>query len=283
MVARKTAKQYLDSVAKLPLAPTLVTELLAVFRDPDKDVSRVVELISYEPSLTVEILRNCNSVHFSGQQPPSDIFEAVARMGFYEVYCLVVAMFGSTVRSIQGADKGVNIHELWRHSVAVAVCASLIAEKAGEERAVAFTAGLLHDMGKLVLASVERERYAQLFQTARTQGIIFNRAEESALETNHAELGGELMHRWNLPPDIVAAVRHHHNFESAQDVARLTAVVQMADFIAHQVCGEDLANTDLFPISTAAVDQLRLNPDDIARLVDTAHLEMERVKQMLQM
>src|SRR5665213_550641 len=223
MVSSGSTKHYLNSVAKLPLAPTLVTELLALFRDPDKDVSRVVELISYEPSLTVEILRNCNSAYFAGGEPPSDIFEAVARMGFYEVYCLVVAMFGATARSMQGADKGVDIHGLWRHSVAVAVSASVIAERAGESKAVAFTAGLLHDMGKLITASVERERYAELFETAKMQGIVFNRAEQSALETNHAELGGELMHRWNLPLEIVAAVRYHHDLESAPSYGRLTA------------------------------------------------------------
>ncbi|HZM02119.1 MAG TPA: HDOD domain-containing protein [Candidatus Saccharimonadales bacterium] len=282
MVSSGSTKHYLNSVAKLPLAPTLVTELLALFRDPDKDVSRVVELISYEPSLTVEILRNCNSAYFAGGEPPSDIFEAVARMGFYEVYCLVVAMFGATARSMQGADKGVDIHGLWRHSVAVAVSASVIAERAGESKVVAFTAGLLHDMGKLVLASVERERYAELFETAKMQGIVFNRAEQSALETNHAELGGELMHRWNLPLEIVAAVRYHHDLESAPSYGRLTAVVQLADLVAHQVCGEDLVNTDLMTFSNGAMDRLQFRPDDVALLVNKSQEEMQRVKSMLQ-
>jgi putative nucleotidyltransferase with HDIG domain len=282
MVASNSTKHYLDSVAKLPLAPTLVTELLALFRDPDKDIGRVVELISYEPSLTVAILRNCNSVYFAGKEPPSDIFEAVTRLGFYEVYTLVTAMFGSNMRSLEGADKGVKIHELWKHSVAVAVCASLIAEQAGENKAVAFTAGLLHEIGKLVLASVERERYGQLLETARVQGVGFIQAEQFALETDHAELGGALMLQWNLPSEIVNAVRFHHDISAAQPSAPLNAVIQMADVIAYRVCGEELIDTDLFPLSATAASQLEWCSAEGASLISEAEKEMERVKKMLQ-
>ena len=166
------AERYLNDVANLPPAPTLVTELLTLFRDPNHDVDQVVKLISYEPSLTAQILRTCNSAYFAGEQPPGDIFEAVSRIGFYQVYCLVVSIFGAKARSMEGADEGVNVEELWRHSVAAAVSASVVAEEAGQAKAVAFTAGLLHDIGKLVLASVEREAYARLLQRANNKVLL---------------------------------------------------------------------------------------------------------------
>jgi putative nucleotidyltransferase with HDIG domain len=275
------AKRYLDGVTSLPAAPMLVTELLTLFRDSDGDVDQVVQLISYEPSLTAQILRTSNSAFFAGEQPPGDIFEAVSRVGFYQVYCLVVSLFGAKTRSIEGADKGVNVDELWRHSVAVAVSASVVAEESGQTRAVAFTAGLLHDIGKLVLASAERERYATLIKRAKDEGVLLSVLERSDLIIDHAELGGELMHRWNLPADVVAAVGYHHELEAAPTYEQLTAAVQVGDMIAHQLFAEDLAYTDLLAPSTAASDKLQLSPDDLLRLLAKAQVEMEKLKGML--
>ncbi|HUD49560.1 MAG TPA: HDOD domain-containing protein [Candidatus Baltobacteraceae bacterium] len=277
------AKRYLDGVTSLPPAPMLVTELLALFRQPDYDVDQVVQLISYEPSLTAQILRISNSALFAGEQPPSDIFEAVSRVGFYQIYCLVVSLFGARTRSIEGADKGVNVDQLWRHSVAVAVSTSVVAEESGQTRAVAFTAGLLHDIGKLVLASAERESYAKLIQRGKDEGVLLTALERSALIIDHAELGGELMRRWNLPPDVVAAVRYHHELEAVPRYEQLTAAVQVGDMIAHQLFAEDLAGTDLLAPSTAAFGALQFSPEDLVRLVDKARAEMEKVNGMFEL
>ena len=83
--------QYLEDVHHLPSAPTLVVELLELFKHPDRDIDRVVELISHDPSLTAEVLKRCNSAYLGGGQPADGMFEAVTRLGFYEVYCSVVA------------------------------------------------------------------------------------------------------------------------------------------------------------------------------------------------
>jgi putative nucleotidyltransferase with HDIG domain len=276
------AKRYLDGITSLPPAPMLVTELLTLFRDPDRDIDQVVRLISFEPSLTAQILRTCNTAFFAGEQPPADIFEAVSRVGFYQVYCLVVSLFGARTKSMEGADKGVNVDELWRHSVAVAVAASVVAEEAGQTRPVAFTAGLLHDIGKLVLASAERESYAKLIQKAKDQGELLTDLERSTWVIDHAELGGELMHRWDLPADIVAAVRCHHDLATAPPYAQLTAAVQVGDMIAHQLFAEDLASTDILTPSTTALAILKLSADDLPNLLAKAQTEMEKVKGMLE-
>lgn len=276
------AGRYLERVANLPPAPTLVTELLALFREPDRDVDQVVRLISYEPSLTAQVLRMCNSACFVGDQPPGDIFEAVSRLGFYQVYCLVVSLFGAKTKSLKGADQGVNVEELWRHSVAAAVSASVVEEEAGQAKGAAFTAGLLHDIGKLALASVERETYARLFQLAKEQRVALAALERSTFGFDHAALGGELMRRWNLPPDVVAAVRHHHQFEAAPPYEQLAASVQAGDILAHQMFNEELTGASLWTSFTAALDLLGLSPDDLPRLLLKAQAEMEKVQGLLQ-
>jgi putative nucleotidyltransferase with HDIG domain len=259
----------------------LVTELLTLFREPDRDVDQVVQLISYEPSLTAQILRLCNSASFAGQRAPDDIFEAVSRVGFYQVYCMVATLFGARTKSMEGVDQGLNADELWRHSVAVAVSAGVAADETGQTKAVAFTAGLLHDIGKLVLASVERQRYAALIQRAKDEGLLLTDLERSVLMMDHAEVSGELMQRWNLPPEIVAAVRHHHDPVVAPPYEQLIAAVQVGDVIGHQFFAEDLAGTDLLTFSPAALDILGLTPDDFPRLLAKVQSEMDQVKGML--
>jgi putative nucleotidyltransferase with HDIG domain len=277
------AQRYLDGVTSLPPAPMLVTELLILFRDPNQDIDHVVELISYEPSLTAQILRTCNSAAFAGAEPPADIFEAVSRVGFYQVYCLVVSLFGAKTTSMDGAAEGVNVDELWRHSVGVAVAAGVIAEEAGQTRAAAFTAGLLHDIGKLVLASAERLSYAEIIQRAKNEGVLLTDLERTVLDVDHAELGGELMRRWKLPEEIVGAVRYHHDLKAARPFEHLTAAVQVGDMIAHQLFAEELAHTDVLAPSNAALDNLRLRPDDLPGLLAKAQAEMEKVKGMLEL
>jgi putative nucleotidyltransferase with HDIG domain len=276
-----SAKRYLDGLSSLPPAPMLVTKLLTLFRDPDCDIDQVVQLISFEPSITAHILRICNSAYAAGEQPPSDIFEAVSRVGFYQIYTLVVSLYGAKTKSIPGASRGLNVEDLWRHSVAVAVATSAVAEKVGQPKAVAFTAGLLHDIGKLVLASAEREKYASLSKRACDDGVLLTTLERSSFAIDHAELGGELMQRWDLPPDIVASVRYHHDLDCAPPYDQLTAAVQVGDMLAHNIFAEDLAHTDLLIPSTAGLHTLKIASPEIPRLLTKAKAEMEKVKGML--
>ena len=276
------AERYLNGIACLPPAPMIVTELLTLFREPDRDVDQVVQLISYEPSLTAQILRTCNSVYFAGDQPPSDIFEAVTRIGFYQVYTLVVSIFGAKTKAMEGASKGVDVDELWRHSVAVAVAASVVADEAGLSKPVGFTAGLLHDIGKLVLASGEGEAYARLIKRAQEQQMPLTTVERAVLTIDHAELGGELMRRWKLPAEVVAAVAFHHTLESPPVHTQICAAVQVADLIAHQLFAEDLSGTDFLVPSVGAMAFLQLGDEDLPRLITKCQAELETVKGMLE-
>jgi putative nucleotidyltransferase with HDIG domain len=174
------------------------------------------------------------------------------------------------------------VEVLWRHSVAAAVSSSEVAAEAGQAKAVAFTAGLLHDIGKLVLASAEGKAYAEVIRRAKDEGMLLSTLERSAFLVDHAELGGELLRRWNLPPEIIAAVRYHHELEAAPSCKPLTAAVQVGDIIAHQLLADGLANTGLMTASTAPWDILKMSPGDLPRLLAKSQAELEQVKGMLE-
>lgn len=274
--------QYIESVIQLPPAPTLLVELLGLFKDPDRDVDRVVELVSLDPSITAEVLRRCNSAFLSGGEPANDMFEAVSRVGFYEVYTVVAAMFGASVNAIPGAAEAVDVSNLWRHSVTTAVAATVVAEEIGESSGPAFTSGLLHDIGKLIFASVERAQYGQLLGSSSPSSTSLVDAERRAYGTDHAEIGGRLLSRWNLPSDVCSAIQFHHapTADSAEPFQRSAAAVSLGNWIAHSL---NEPEPSLKPEHEEWLSPLELKADAMKPLFTRTQKGLERVKGLLSM
>src|SRR5580704_9025830 len=143
---------YITNLRHLPPAPRVVPELMRLLNQPDVESSKVVKMISYDPALTANVLRICNSAYFGAASPTSDLQEAVTRLGFQQVYQLVAAATGARMLGAAQPGYGLNQGELWKHSVAVAVTAQLMAKKLGDDDNLAFTAALLHDLGKIILS-----------------------------------------------------------------------------------------------------------------------------------
>lgn len=224
---------FIDGVEHLPPSPRALVRLLELFKQPHQDVHEIVKLLTYDPSFTVEVLKRCNSAYFTRAKPADDMFEAVTRLGLEEIYSIVLAMFAMSaiLKGPAGASSHVEI--LWRHSVAVAVAAGVIAEEVKEDHPTAFTAGLLHDIGKVVLVSANKDRYAQAVLDAGLLRRTIPQSEKQLFGFDHCEVGARLLTRWELPPNIIAAVRCHHRPSDAGEFGRLAAVVALANLIAH--------------------------------------------------
>jgi len=273
---------YLESVTQLPPAPTLLVELLGLFKEPDRDIDRVVELVSLEPSITAEVLRRCNSAFLGGGAPASDMFDAISRLGFYEVYTVVAAMFGASAKAIPGAADAVDVSLLWRHSVTTAVASSVVAEEIGNAAAPAFTSGLLHDIGKLIFASVERAEYGRVTGLLKPGADSIIAAEREAYGTDHAEIGGRLLARWNLPSEVASAIQFHHSpFADAADAFKHSAAtVCLGDWVAHNLnapCPTIEAGHE------AILGALNLEPDHLGPVMERTRKGLDRVKGLLDM
>jgi putative nucleotidyltransferase with HDIG domain len=158
------------------------------------------------------------------------------------------------------------VEALCRHSKATAVAASVVAKATGEDSDAAFIAGLLHDIGKIVLASAEGMRYRMLFQKFKTSGGSISQSEKEDFGFDHSEIGGRLLDRWGLAPEIVIAVRYHHDVAAAVASAELTAVVTLADMIANgweKRSASDPASLNNF---TKAIEALNLDADAVAAI-----------------
>ncbi len=231
----QTLDAHIDRVESLPPAPVVLPQLLRLLQEPDTDADRVVELISSDPSLTAAVLRLCNSAYFSSSEPVSDLFEAVLRIGFTSVCQLVVTIVGS--RALRSNRKGYGGNGdgagLWRHSVAAALAAKAMAHDAGENEGVVFTAAILHDIGKIVLAQALESSYQRLIREIEVNQSSLLESEAKVLGVQHAEIGGRVLARWNFPDDLVLAVRHHHDPLKALGHERLASYVYLGNLIAH--------------------------------------------------
>lgn len=224
---------YISKVRYLPPAPRVVPELMKLLGEPDIDSDKVVRLISLEPSLTANVLRVCNSAYFASALPTTDLSEAITRLGFQQIYQLAAAATGAKIFTGPQRGYGLDHGELWKHSVAAAVAAQLMARKLGDEDNPVFTATLLHDIGKVILAQTMDDVYAHLFREAEVNQISLVEAEKKVLGVDHAEIGGQLLSRWRFPNNIVAAVTFHHAPSAAEGSQRLASYVYMGNMIAY--------------------------------------------------
>ncbi len=275
--------RYLDRIDSLPPVPTVAIQLLDQFNDPDRDLDRIVQLISHDPSLTAETLKRCNSGALVGAEPASDMFEAVCRLGLFEVYSIVVGLVAS--RTMKPNDKcKLDSLRLWRHSVTTAVICATLARRSDLPDATAFTAGLLHDIGKLILGSTEGGKYCELVHQSAFYGPSLIAAEVAKTGFSHATLGARLLARWGLPEVVCCAVEWHPQLPAViEGDPHLTAIVNFSNSLAHELVEGTTGAPAAVAISAEAMRLLNLTPEELPALLTEINLGMQRVQGLMQM
>lgn len=272
---------YIEKVKSLPPAPRILPELLGLLRQDDIDSSRVVDLISYDPGITAAVLRLCNSAFFAGATPAEDLKEAISRIGFRQVSMLVSAVSGSQFLGGARRSGGIDPSELWKHSVTAAVAAQMIAEDQGADAGPVFTAALLHDAGKIILAEALEHIYARLVEESQLNQTSLFETENRLLGVNHAQIGGRLLTRWKFPPNLVAAVAFHHQPADAgadQDVA---SYVHVGDLISYFVLGTYQADWFTSHGQPEARQILNLTPEALVEYSSKTIAKLESLEGLL--
>ncbi|MBN2163966.1 MAG: HDOD domain-containing protein [Pontiellaceae bacterium] len=191
---------------------------LGVMNDTNVDRDKLLRTLELDPALTSNLLRFANSAYFGFARSIHSVNEAVVRLGLKSIRRMLYLSISSGVshKAVQGYD--LPPKELWHHLATSAVCTEILAKKTGTEASeVAFTAALLHDVGKMVLGSYLAVDAAPILKLAQEQNMSFDEAETEVLGINHAEIGAELLTRWNLPDAIIETVRWHHDPDSYPD------------------------------------------------------------------
>jgi putative nucleotidyltransferase with HDIG domain len=239
-----TIPEVISKVRDLPSLPVIVMELLDTIGKEDIDIRTLADKVSRDQALTAKTLRLANSSFYGLQRKVTTIPQAISVLGFQTVRTLITAA-AVTGSFTANAHSKFNFHAFWRHSLATAITARSLARHTHVNQEYAFMAGLLHDIGRLVLVTCFPEQYDEALAYRDQQDCYVSEAELERLGAEHTVVGGALAEHWKFPPVIQKAVVHHHAPE-AQETGSLAAIVHVADVIAH---GLDLSGdpADLVP------------------------------------
>jgi putative nucleotidyltransferase with HDIG domain len=203
--------ELLDKVDALPPFPAVVQKAIGLLSDPLVSAERLVEIVRYDQSITANVIRMCNSALLSPVNPVSTLKDALVRIGNRELVRIILSAGGTEMlrAKVEGYDMAEG--DLWKHSILCALLAEDIGENMGLGKPEkAFTAGLLHDIGKIVLGSHVGEAYREICQAQAAWKTTFSEAEIHVLGMSHAEAGGRIAEKWNFDADMANAIRYHH-------------------------------------------------------------------------
>ena len=251
------------AAANLEPLPTSVSRLIDLSGRHDTDVVQVVDVIKYDPALTVRLLRAANSAASGSIREISTVGDAVVRMGMSTVVALATSAAVSKRMSVAVLD--LKPGELWRHSVTAALAVEGIRRLSSRTiPPAAMTVALLHDVGKLALAealgATDVERVIVL---SSEQQLPSHVAEQQVLKINHTQLGAIAARAWKLPDIVIDGISAHHSLDSAE--TQLNHAVLIADCVSYDVHGANprghLAD------ALGALNELGLDRDDYAEIV----------------
>jgi len=225
--------EILSKLDVIPSLPSVVMEIYRQVQNPDVDFGKLSEMINYEPGLAANVLKLANSAYFGFSRQVDDVRIAVARLGTKRIAELVmtIALSPMMEKGVKGYDLPPG--KLWEHSVTTAVGAEKLAEVLEVPRPdYTFTAGILHDVGKIVLGNFVEVDVEEIVNYAYEKQVPFNVAERELLGIDHAEAGGLLLRNWGIPEHLVEVVMGHHEPEKYNGDNVVLSLVHIADTIS---------------------------------------------------
>lgn len=229
---RLTLEVVTAQVRHLPALPVVAMRVMQLTGDTQNSAREVALAISRDPSFAARILQMANSAYYGLPRSVGTISEAVVLLGMRTVRNIAIAAATRDLLSRELSGYALGRGDLWRHSMATAICARGLAESTRRhDPEEAFVAGLLHDIGKIVMSLYVGEAYAELQARMETDNLSFLEAERATFGFDHAEVGGIMAKKWNLPTQLTEAIAHHHEPMQDGKVSSLAAVVHIANVI----------------------------------------------------
>lgn len=216
------------AIEALPPLPAIALRVIQVAQNPKSSAAELALVVSADPGLSARILRIANSAAYRRTRAVTSVQEALVVLGFVQARNVAVSSAITSAFAPDMLHALFRIDAFWRHSIAVAFKAAEIASKSSSlDAPSAFTAGILHNMGRLAMFYADPAGLDQAVAEAIQRGVSLESVEEELMQYNHAELGGLLAMKWKLPPEIRDAIARHHHRDLPP--ATLASAVAAAD------------------------------------------------------
>jgi HD-like signal output (HDOD) protein len=233
-------RALLSRMVNLPAVPSLYARVMRELRSDEPSIEAVGKLIAQDPALTAKMLQMVNSPIFALGRPVCEAVDAVTFLGAERTKALILMASLSLHGSLTPCE-GFSQESFWQHSLAVATMGRLLALKELKNAILAdtcFTAGLLHDIGKLLFASNLPHEYSAVIASAKAKGISLDQAEREAFGVTHGQLGASLLGTWGLPMPVLEAIAwHEHPTSSAAPGFSAVTVVHIANVLEFEKKG----------------------------------------------
>ncbi|MCR4316944.1 MAG: HDOD domain-containing protein [Planctomycetes bacterium] len=274
-----------ERIEDLPTLPHIFNKLQQMLKDPETTAKDVGAVLMEDPSLASKLLKIANSAYYGLSHEVRTISHAVVVLGYNSLRSMilgsaVVGLFKPPKRTFQGFDR----QDFWVHSVAVGAAARVLARKTRKhDPEEAFIAGLVHDIGKLILDFYFPEEFEKVLSyIAKNDAWIYD-AELAVLGVSHCRIAQSLLGKWGLPEVLVDSVVYHHDVESASDKGKpLAAIVHIADIIARTLTLGSGGDLTIPARNDAAIKILGISDIEIDLIVAEASTEAEKASIFLE-
>lgn len=283
----------MENADSLPTPPAVLTQLNRIVSDPNMSATAVAAVMAEDPGMTGKILRMVNSAYYGLSDTVASVRQAIIILGINAVQSLVLCAGAFEAFAASPEDREYQ-DEFWRHSLRTAAAARVLcmlrADDDGRlvngqiQAAEAFSTGLLHDIGKMVLLCHFPEEHRAVCAHPDYGRIADSRVEMDVLGVDHAEIGSCLAERWNLPAELAAALCHHHDLTVVDEGhLALVRMIHVSDFLAHAGAESRSQNPNLPDLDMEEAAFVGLTSENLADLVERARQEYGRSETFLQM
>jgi putative nucleotidyltransferase with HDIG domain len=276
------AARLLPPPAKLPSLPLVYTRLRAALEDPRSSTSTIADILSQDAALTARLLRLVNSVFYMPAIPVETVSRAVLLVGTEQIHDLALATL--VVRMFEGVPADlVDVTAFWQHSLATGVTSRVLAAYRGEPNVERFfVAGLLHDVGHLVLYQREPAACRDMLRRCHRHHARLVELEREAFGADHAAVGGALLRAWQLPASFQDVVAHHHEpAAGSSEHALEIAIVHVADVIAHAMRIGNSGDPRVPPLDATAWEYVGLAPGALGSVLTEVDRQVEAARTLL--
>lgn len=256
------AKKRIQLLKNLPTLPGMIDKISRAVESKRFSAADIGKLISRDQVLTAKVLKLANSAFFGFSRKVGSLTQALVLLGFDVVKGLILTSSVFDLMKNKGED-------LWRHSMGVATAATIIAVQADMPDAEeASLAGLLHDLGKVVIRVHMPDDSASINELVEVEGLALRDAEREVLGFNHTQVGQWLAESWKLPDELAEPIHWHHKPEGSRKAPQMTAAVHLADCLVRGFGYGDGGDPWVPPLERFALNQLGLNSQKLETIVD---------------
>lgn len=275
-------EEIIALIQHIPPFPKVALRVMELLKDPDVEAGQLAAVIQYDPSITANVLKICNAAYFGLPRKVSSLDDAMVVLGNEALKEIIIA--SSSAKFYQGnigSGYALEQGDLWKHSVAVGIMAKLLTRHIkGVDAGSAFTAGLLHDIGKRFLSSFVADDFNVIVKKVDDEHCSFVAAEKELLGINHADLGAIILQKWEFPAEQIEAVKCHHDSDALEKDA-LTALVALSNSLVITmgigVGADGLASR----LHVKGLERFAIGAEDIQLCMADLVMEMELAQEMV--